>query len=90
MYDIIKYWKYVSDSDNCIIVACYKMLYDNCEILGHKNWVYFVKKYLSELGFFENWDRQIINKSSLLCIKQRILDNVTQSLYAEIENSITM
>ena len=37
--------------------------------------------------FFENWDRQIINKSSLLCIKQRIFDNVTQSLYADIENS---
>lgn len=31
------------------------------------------------MGFF-NWDRQIINKSSLLCIKQRIVDNVTQSL----------
>ena len=30
---------------------------------------------------------QIINKSSLLCIKQRIFDNVTQSLYADIENS---
>ena len=39
------------------------------------------------LGFFLNWDRQIINKSSLLCIKQRIFDNVTQSLYTDIENS---
>ena len=64
-------------------------MYDNCEKLGHKNLVYFVKKYLSELWFFflENWDRQIINKSSLLCIKQRIFENVTQSLYADIENS---
>ena len=52
MYNIIKYWKYVLESDNCIIVACYKILYDNCEILGHKNWAYFVRKYLSELFFF--------------------------------------
>ena len=59
----------------------YKILYDNCEILGHKNCVYFVKKYLSELFFF-NWGRKIINKSFLLCIKQRNLDNVTQSMYA--------
>ena len=41
-----------------------------------------------QFGFiFENWDRQIIKKSSLSCIKQRTFDNVTQSLYADIENS---
>ena len=73
--------------DNCIIIASYKILYDNCEGLGHKNWVYFVKKYLSELLFFENCDRQIIYRSSLFCIKQRMFDNFTQSLYADIENS---
>ena len=86
MYNIIKYWKYVLDSDSCIIVSCYKILYYNCEILGHKNLVYFVKKiFIRIVFFFENWDRQIINKSSLLFIKQRIFDNVTR--YADIENS---
>ena len=52
VYNIIKYWKYVLDSDNCIIVASYKILYNNCERFGQKNWVYFVQKYLSELVFF--------------------------------------
>ena len=56
MYNIIKYWKYVLNSDSCIIVACYKIMHDNFEILGLKIWVYFVKKLLSQSGFSEFWD----------------------------------
>lgn len=63
-YDI-KYWKYVFDSDNCIIVAFYKIMYVNCKIFGYKNSVFFVKKYLSEF-LFQNWDSLFINKSSFI------------------------
>ena len=78
-----------TDSDNCIKVACYKILYDNCEILGHKNCHgYILLRYINQnCGFFWNWDRQLINKSSLLCKKQRNFDYITQSMYADIKNS---
>lgn len=51
MYNIIKYGKYILESDNCIIVDCYKIMYDYCEILGLKNWVYFVKIFIGIVYF---------------------------------------
>ena len=63
-------------------------MHDNFEILGLKIWVYFVKKLLSQLGFSEFWDWHIVKKIIVILYKTKIFFyNITQSLYADIENA---
>lgn len=55
MFNIIKFWKNVLISDNCIIRYCYEVMYINCEEYGYKNWVFDVKKIFIDFGFFDIW-----------------------------------
>ena len=53
MNNIIKYWKYVLDSDNCIIVACYKILFDNCEIFGRETGYILLRNMCQDFFFWK-------------------------------------
>ena len=79
-YKIIKYWAKLLSTDNIILKNCYlEML--NTE---SKNWVKGVRDILFELGFINVWNEQTVNTNLLPIIKQRILDQAKQSIFAKI------
>ena len=59
----------------------------NCENFAHKNWAYYIKTLLSNLGVLEIWYKQEIDRILLAILKQRIYDKAKQDIFANIENS---
>lgn len=88
---IVKYWCKVLNSDNILIQKLYEQGLHDCN-RGRKNWVFNVKKLLSEYGFAYIFDNtSLLDPKLFACIfKQRVVDTFIQGWFGSIANSTVL
>ena len=88
---MFKFWFKLLNSNNCILSEIYSSMFDDCENNNVRcnNWLHYIKQELSLLGLGYLWHLQaaLTIEVHLPLIKQRILDQCAQSLFAEVSIS---
>ena len=72
IFNMIKYWCKLLNTDNCILIFFNLHMYKRAEYKTTDNWAFHIKHELNKLGFSDVWTSQQLDPLYLPIIKTKI------------------